>query len=226
LPESLPHLAGFEVAALTIPAREVGGDYYDFISLGEDRFGLVVGDAVDKGIPAALFITLTNSLMHVEAYRNPSPEATLRHVNRDLVEMNRSGMFASLLYGVLHVNGRFDYCRAGHPYPLVMDENMRPVETRADTGMPLGLMEEIQLDAQQVSIPPGGLAVIYSDGLSEALDANGEEFGAERLAAALPALSHLPAEQICKQLWNQVKAFNGKQPQSDDFTVVVIKRAR
>ena len=97
LPDSLPHLEGFDIAALTVPAREVGGDYYDFIPIDHHRFGLVIGDACDKGIPAALYINITNSLMHIEAPRNPSPEATLQMVNRHLLGMSRSGMFVTLL---------------------------------------------------------------------------------------------------------------------------------
>lgn len=226
LPDTLPQLEGFDIAALSVPARAVGGDYYDFISLEGDRYGMVVGDACDKGIPAALFINLANSLVHVEAPRNPSPEVTLRLVNKHLLEMNRSGMFVTLLYGILHISGKFEYCRAGHPYPLVLDENQRLVDTGTKPGMALGIMEELTLDARTVTIPPGGLAVIYSDGLSEAQDASGQEFGAGRLAAELPKISHLPAGQISARLWSLVQEFSGEQPQSDDFTVVVIKRAR
>jgi sigma-B regulation protein RsbU (phosphoserine phosphatase) len=156
LPDSLPHLEGFDIAALTIPARAVGGDYYDFIPIDKRRFGLVVGDACDKGIPAALFINLTNSLVHIEAPRNPSPEAALQLVNHHLVEMSHSGMFVTLLYGILDISGRFDYCRAGHPHPLVLDENCRLIETSSNPGMALGIMENIELDAQSVAIPPGG----------------------------------------------------------------------
>ena len=224
LPDSLPQLEGFDIAALTIPARAVGGDYYDFIPINRHRFGLVVGDACDKGIPAALFINLTNSLVHIEAPRNPSPEATLQLVNHHLLEMSHSGMFVTLLYGILDVSGRFDYCRAGHPRPLVLDENMQLVDTTSSPGMALGITDEIELDAQTVTIPTGGLLVIYSDGLSEALDAMDHQFGAGRLADALPEISHLPATQICAQLWKRVQEFVGAQPQSDDFTVVVIKR--
>jgi serine phosphatase RsbU (regulator of sigma subunit) len=226
LPERLPHLDGFDIAALTMPARAVGGDYYDLFPLDEGRVGLVVGDACDKGVPAALFITLTNSLVHVEAPRNPSPEAALRLVNQHLLEMNRSGMFTTLLYGVLDARGRLDYCRAGHPYPLVLDQNLCPVEIHPGPGMPLGVLEEIQLDAQSVTIPIGGLAVVYSDGLSEALDSRSSQFGEERVAAELPAISHLPAADVCSRLWSLVQAFMGDEPQSDDFTVVVIKRVR
>jgi sigma-B regulation protein RsbU (phosphoserine phosphatase) len=224
LPESVPRLEGFDIAALTIPARAVGGDYYDFFPLDGDRIGLVTGDACDKGIPAALFINLTNSLVHIEAPRNPSPEATLRLVNQHLLEMNRSGMFATMLYGVLDASGRLDYCRAGHPYPVVLNQNQRPIEIHANNGMPLGLLEEIQLDVQTVTIPIGGIAVMYSDGLNEALDSNDRQFGVARLASELPPISHLPAEYVCTRLWELVQSFVGDQPQIDDFTVMVIKR--
>ncbi len=224
LPDSLPKLAGFDIAALAIPAREVSGDYYDFIPIDRHRFGLVLGDACDKGIPAALFINLTNSLVHIEAKRNPSPEATLQLVNQHLIEMSHSGMFVTLLYGILDISGRFDYCRAGHPYPLIMDGSRHMVETTSHAGMPLGITDDIELDAQAVTIPEGGLLMIFSDGLSEAMDSKENQFGIDRVIQALPSISHLPAEQVCGELWQCVKDFVGERPQSDDFTVVVIKR--
>jgi serine phosphatase RsbU (regulator of sigma subunit) len=226
LPESLPRLTGFDIAALTVPARAVGGDYYDFFSLDEGCVGLVVGDACDKGIPAALLINLTNSLVHVEAPRSPSPQATLRVVNRHLLEMSRSGMFVCLLYGILSSSGQLEYCRAGHPPPVILNEDLSLIEIGFGAGMPLGLIEDVELDARSVIIPQGGLAVIFSDGLSEAHDVNGCEFGVDRLVATLTAISHLPAEQVCIQLRDCVRTFSGDQPQSDDFTVVVIKRAK
>ena len=225
LPDKFPQLEGFDIAALTIPARAVGGDYYDFISINKHRFGLVVGDACDKGIPAALFINLTNSLVHIEAPRNPSPEATLQLVNHHLIEMSHSGMFVTMLYGILDISGRFDYCRAGHPHPLVLDNNLQIIETISCPGMALGIEDNIELDAQTVEIPIGGLLIIYSDGLSEALDAMDNQFSVERLVKEMPAIGHLPAAQICSQLWKQVQEFVGEQPQSDDFTVIVIKRS-
>jgi serine phosphatase RsbU (regulator of sigma subunit) len=225
LPDSMPQLEGFDIAALTIPARAVGGDYYDFIPINRHRIGLVIGDACDKGIPAALFINLTNSLVHIEAPRNPSPEATLQLVNHHLIEMSHSGMFVTLLYGILDISGRFDYCRAGHPYPLVFDEHLQLVDTISSSGMPLGITNDIVLDAQTAIIPLGGLLVIYTDGMSEALDARGNQFGIERLVNILPEIGNLPAEQVCTQLWKHVQEFVGGQPQSDDFTVIVIRRS-
>lgn len=225
LPENLPQLEGFDIAALTIPARAVGGDYYDFIPINRHRFGLVIGDACDKCIPAALFINLTNSLVHIEAPRNPSPEATLQLVNSHLLEMSHSGMFVTLLYGILDISGRFDYCRAGHPHPLVMDENNRLVETTSSPGMALGIINEIELDAQTVTIPLGGMVVIYSDGLSEALDVDDNQYGTERLTKELSTLGQVSASQVCTHIWKCVQAFAGEQSQSDDFTVIVIKRS-
>jgi serine phosphatase RsbU (regulator of sigma subunit) len=224
LPDSLPQLEGFDIAALTIPARAVGGDYYDFIPINRHRIGLVLGDACDKGIPAALFINLTNSLVHIEAPRNPSPEATLQLVNHHLIEMSHSGMFVTLLYGILDISGRFDYCRAGHPYPLVLDNHLQIIETISNPGMALGIEDNIELDAQTVVIPAGGLLIIYSDGLSEAQDTAENQFGIEGLAKELSTIGYLPAAQICSQLWKRLQEFVGEQPQSDDFTVIVIKR--
>lgn len=224
LPDSLPQLEGFDIAAISIPAREVGGDYFDYIPINRHRFGLVIGDACDKGIPAALFINLTNALVHIEAKRNPSPEATLQLVNQHLIEMSHSGMFVTLLYGILDISGRFDYCRAGHPQPMVLDDKQQLVETTSRTGMPLGIVNEIELDAQTVFIPPGGLLVIYSDGLSEAMDKNENQFGIEHIASELPTIGQMPAKEICAGLWKSVQNFMGDQPQSDDFTVIVIKR--
>jgi phosphoserine phosphatase RsbU/P len=226
LPDHLPQLPGYDIAALSIPAHEVGGDYYDFIPIDRHRFGLVIGDACDKGIPAALFINLTNSLVHIEGSRNPSPEAALQLVNRHLLEMSHSGMFVTLLYGVLDVSGRFDYCRAGHPHPVILDENQCLIETASSAGMALGILEELELDAQTVSIPAGGLVAVYSDGLSEALNSDDHMYGVKRLEVELQAASRLSAEKICAQIWKSVKAFVGEEPQSDDFTVVVIKRVK
>lgn len=226
LPDTVPSLSGFDVAALTVPARAVGGDYYDFIPMGDDRFGLVVGDACDKGIPAALFITLANSLVHVEAPRNPSPEATLRMVNQHLIGMSRAGMFVTMLYGILKANGEFDYCRAGHPHPFVLDADFHQIPTHSGVGMPLGIFEEIQLDSHSLIIPPGGAAVIFSDGLSEIENSEGTPFGIEKLADVLPGIILQPAERVCSELWRLVQEFAGENPQYDDFTVIVIKRGK
>ncbi len=224
LPDTIPQMEGFDIAAITLPARAVGGDYYDFIPIDRHRCGLVIGDACDKGIPAALFINLTNSLVHIEAPRNPSPEATLQLVNQHLMDMSHSGMFVTMLYGILDISGRFDYCRAGHPYPLVLDANAELIESASHPGMALGITDNIELDAQTVTIPLGGMVVLFSDGLSEAMDDQDNQYGTDRLVKELATVNHLPASHICSSLWDKVKTFSGGQEQTDDFTVIVIKR--
>jgi len=224
LPEKLPVLEGFDIAALTVPAREVGGDYYDFIPIDNHRIGLVIGDACDKGIPAALYINITSALMHIEAPRSPSPESTMKVVNHHLYAMSRSSMFTTLMYGILDISGRFDYCRAGHPIPLALDAHMKPVQLESHNGMPLGVMEDVTLDAQSLTLPRGGVMVLYSDGLTEAPDEKGHQFGAFRLAQELAAMSPLPAARIAAGLLEQVKAHCDDQPQADDITLIVITR--
>ena len=185
----------------------------------------MVGDACDKGIPAALLISLANSLVHVEASRNSSPETTLQMVNHHLLEMSHSGMFVTLLYGILNTSGWFEYCRAGHPHPIVLDDRLQLLDTVSNPGMALGIQADMVLDTQSVIIPACLLMVIYSDGLSEALNRMDEQFGVERLQDALTKLSDLPAAQICSSLWARVQEFAEQQPPSDDFTVLTIKRS-
>ena len=123
LPQSLPVYPGLDLGALMVPAELVGGDFYDFIPLGPDRLGVVVGDVCNKGIPAALFMTLSYTAVRSEALRYPDPGAALQAVNRRLIELNANDMFVTLLYGIIDMNSRrFTYARAGHPYPLILDQ--------------------------------------------------------------------------------------------------------
>jgi serine phosphatase RsbU (regulator of sigma subunit) len=224
LPHELPRIAAFSFGARMVPARAVGGDFYDFIPLDGDHLGIVVGDVSDKGVPAALFMTLTYSLMRAEAGRTLSPAGALRAVNRLLLDINSSGMFVTLLYGVLDgATGRFAYARAGHPPPLVLDGRGDLVDIPFDTGQPLGLFEEPLLDEQSLVLPTDGLALAFTDGLSEATDSWETEFGVQCLQRALPGGSQLTAQGVCDRLWEAVEARCGQLGQQDDFTVVAIQ---
>lgn len=135
LPETLPNPPGFEFGALMIPARAVGGDFYEFIELGESRWGLVIGDVSDKGLPAALFMTLTYSLVKAQAESGKSPAEVLREVNRHLLSMNALNMFVTILYGILDCNnGIFDYARAGHLVPSIFDWQGAPLSLPINLG--------------------------------------------------------------------------------------------
>ena len=224
LPQELPAFPQHDFGALMIPARAVGGDFYDFIPLDQDRLGIVVGDVSDKGTPSALFMALSYSLVRAEAHRNSSPGETLQAVNRLLMEMNTSGMFVTVLYGVLDTaRGEFSFARAGHPLPIVLDRNGEQVVLGNQLGQVLGLFDDPQLDQQRVIIPKGGVMLVFSDGLSEATNPSGEDFSGGRLTKALDGLTNQPAQALCESLWDATMAFCLPASQQDDFTLVCVK---
>jgi serine phosphatase RsbU (regulator of sigma subunit) len=225
LPRRLPRRRGYDFGSLVMPARAVGGDFFDLIHLDKDRLSLVIGDVSDKGLPAALVMALTFSLLRLEAERSDDPPQILRNANRHLMRLNDAGMFVTLLYGILDCRtGAFKYARAGHLPPLLIDQVGEALEVRMDEGQPLGILEEVKLDVQEVVIPPGGLAMLFSDGLNEATDSQGVQFGLPRLQQILAANRLENAKTICTRLWQAVNAHSGEQPHQDDFVTVVVKR--
>ncbi len=225
LPPAMPQPPGFETGARIVPARAVGGDFYDVIPLGGQRLGIVVGDVCDKGVPAALFMMRTYSLLRAKAGRSNSPAQVLREVNKHLVSRNPSGMFVTLLYGILDVStGRFVYARAGHPCPIVLDGSSQPVAIPVAAGQPLGMWDLPKLDEQAVVIARGGMVVLFSDGLSETLEDQAEERRLERLCSRLAGRPDATAQRVCDWLWQEVVACSSAQ-QRDDFVAVVFKRA-
>jgi phosphoserine phosphatase RsbU/P len=224
VPRKLPHLPGFDFGARMMPARAVGGDFFDFIPLSESTLGIVIGDVSDKGVPAALFMALTSNLLRAEARRTSSVSDALRHVHRQLLEINDAGMFVTLLYGVLNGTTReFRYARAGHELPLVYDARGELVELSYTDGQPLGAMDEILLDEQAVVLPSGGTVLFYTDGVTDVLDAQGNQFGLERLRQALAAHRSAPAQALCDALMEMTAAFRAATPQYDDITLVAVR---
>lgn len=225
LPPHMPHHAGYDFGSLIIPARAVGGDFYNFIQLDSDRVSLIIGDVSDKGLPAALFMALTFSLLQSETAHSDNPRRILLNVNRFLLKMNASGMFVTLLYGILDFRtGVFKYARAGHPPPIILDAEGKTIAVDMDEGQPLGLFEEMRLDTQEVVIPRGGLALLFSDGLNEAADAQGNAFGLHGIQQELLCQRCESANTICKKLWDAVEIHSGELLHQDDFTEVVVKR--
>ena len=224
LPEILPNPPGFEFGALMIPARAVGGDFYEFIELGESRWGLVIGDVSDKGLPAALFMTLTYSLVRAQAESRKSPPGVLREVNRHLLGMNALNMFVTMLYGILDCNtGVFTYARAGHLVPSIFDGHGAPVSLPINLGQPIGLFDAFEIDTAAIQLPPNGLLVLSSDGLTEPVNLNNQQFGEAGMQAVVQSSRQLPAQEICQRLWQAVQDHSGPIEQQDDFTLVVVK---
>ncbi|MGI6375315.1 MAG: PP2C family protein-serine/threonine phosphatase [Anaerolineae bacterium] len=227
LPELLPSEPGYDLGALMTPARQVGGDFYDAVRLDEGRIALAVGDVCDKGFGAAFFMAQCFGLLRAEATRRRAPGATLRALNRHLLGMNRSSQYVTLLYVVLDAaTGRLHYARAGHP-PLLLaapGDGWRCAPTR--TGQMLGLFAEPLLDEGVVELPPGEVALLYSDGLTEATDEAGVEGGSERIGRLAASAGQSGAQALCEALWQALQAPASQEGVHDDFTVVALRRWR
>ncbi len=223
LPRTFPQVDGYRFAARNDPARQVGGDFYDVIALDGGRFGLVIADVSDKGMPAALYMALTRSLLRAEAYREPSPAVVLRTVNRLLLELSEPGMFVTVFYGVVDAaTRRLTYARAGHDRPLLLRDG---VQELGGQGTVLGLLDEgdFHLSEEQLTLTAGDRLVLYTDGLVDALSSQEEVFGRDRLKALLRSCVALPAEELSAAVSNELRAFQGQAEQFDDMTMVVVQ---
>lgn len=224
LPRCLPQLTGVELAARMIPARAVGGDFYDFIALDDNRLGIAVGDVSDKGIPSALFMAMTRSLVRAEARRAASPREALQWVDRHLQEMNAAEMFVTVLYGVLRCDTcHFEYVRAGHVLPIVCQADGTLTTPPANTGQPLGVIPDVSLDEQTLQLTPSSTLILYSDGIIDATDVEGEIFGIQRLHRTIID-SHLePVNALCDCILEAIRVHTGSAPAQDDMTLVVVR---
>jgi serine phosphatase RsbU (regulator of sigma subunit) len=228
LPRALPAAPGFELYARMIPARHVGGDFYDLFPLPGGMVGVAIGDVCGKGVPAALLMALACSLLRAEAVRAddgapPSPRLTLQRLNRHVRDRAAPGMFVTAIYGVLDPAARsFCYVRAGHEYPRLWLADGAPAHPPRSRAVPIGLLPEAVLDCQTVALPPGSTLLLFSDGVNEAHSPDGELFDYERLgsAASAPAPS---AAALCDRIIAAVAAHSGDTPQDDDITLVAIR---
>ncbi|HEX2756304.1 MAG TPA: SpoIIE family protein phosphatase [Candidatus Limnocylindrales bacterium] len=223
LPRELPNLPEWQVAAYYGPARVVGGDFYDFIDLGDGRIGLVVGDVTDKGVPAALVMARTHSILRAEAPRLVAPGAVLARANELLVAEMPEKMFVTCLYMVLEpATGHVVYANAGHNLPYVRTAG-GVVEFRA-TGMPLGLLPGLVYEEKEADIAPGDSVLLYSDGIIEAHDPGGDMYGFPRLKADMA--SELAGSDLLDELLEHLHEFTGRGwEQEDDITMVALRRS-
>jgi serine phosphatase RsbU (regulator of sigma subunit) len=170
-------------------------------------------------------MALTFSLIRSETRREENPELVLQNVNQSLLTMNASGMFVTLIYCVLNFRtGHMRYARAGHPLPVVMDASGKCLDIPMKEGQPLGIFPNVKIDNQEIQLPQGGLALLFSDGLVEAMDSKGQEFGLGRVRAEFARFRKASANEICHKLWEAVESHCDEHLHQDDFTAVVIKR--
>ena len=225
LPKDLPRLAGWEMAGYYQPAREVGGDFYDFLELEDGRLGLVVGDATGKGIPAALVMATTRSMLRAVSQASDSPGEVLRRANDPLVTDIPPNMFVTCLYAILEPeSGRLRYANAGHDLPY-RRHGGEAEELRA-RGMPLGLMPGMEYEEKEIVLSKGESVLFYSDGLVEAHDPGGEMFGFPRLRALIAAHGAGSGDKLVDFLLADLARFTGEGwEQEDDITLVTLQRA-
>jgi serine phosphatase RsbU (regulator of sigma subunit) len=225
LPKDLPRLAGWEMAGYYRPAREVGGDFYDFLELEDGRLGLVVGDATGKGIPAALVMATTRSMLRAVSQASDSPGEVLRRANDPLVTDIPPNMFVTCLYAILEPeSGRLRYANAGHDLPY-RRHGGEAEELRA-RGMPLGLMPGMEYEEKEIVLSKGESVLFYSDGLVEAHDPGGEMFGFPRLRTLIAAHGAGSGDQLVDFLLAELARFTGEGwEQEDDITLVTLQRS-
>lgn len=224
LPRALPQQPGFDFGARMMPMSEVGGDFYDVVPLSESRLGIAVGDVSDHGVPSALLMAQTVTLLRSEARRTDSPKEALLRINQQLIERNELGMFVTILFGSLDPSNRqFDYIRAGHEPPLILQADGTPVSVPRHHGQPLGLVPDPGLDEGSLKLPAGGLLLMFTDGVTEAQAPDGELFGVPRIRAGLQRDMHKPAQAICDEMIEALNGFRVDLRQGDDITLLAVK---
>lgn len=223
LPQTTPQIPGWEFAAIYEAARQVGGDLYDFFDLPDSRLGLLIADVTGKGVPAALFMAFSRTIIRNEAMSGGTPAHVLQCANDVIVRDSRANLFLTAFYAILnpHTN-ELIYADGGHDWPLWVHGG--ECEELAAQSSLLGMFPSIRLEERAIQLAPGDALVMFTDGVTEARSASGEFFGDERLQAVTRANAQASAEQIAAAIASAVREFTGDNPQSDDMTLVVVKR--
>jgi serine phosphatase RsbU (regulator of sigma subunit)/putative methionine-R-sulfoxide reductase with GAF domain len=225
LPREMPGLRGWDLAMAWRPARQVGGDFYDFFELPDGRLGLVIADVADKGIPAALFMALTRTLVRAAARLHPSPAAALGYANALMTPDAHRGMFVTAVYGVVTLaTGQLVYANAGHLPPLIWRHASARVEEAARGEIALGVQDRAEYRDHVVTLAPGDCLILYTDGITDALSPTGEMFGLERVRALLNAARCESAGSLLQAIDAAVSAFSADTPPADDLTMAVLHR--
>lgn len=224
LPAEPPVLAGYDIAGTCLPTYEIGGDYYDFIQLPQEQWGLVVADVSGEGIPAAMIMAIFRALLRTHARAGGETAVIAQTMNRLLPDFTGGIDFVTAVFGVLVPDsGQFTYTNCGHNPPLLLRADGR-VETLRQGGPLLSILLGAVYRAAQVTLQVGDLLVLYTDGVVEVMSKEGEEFGLARLQAVLHAAHSLPAQAIIERIIQATQLFSGAANYRDDFTCMVVKR--
>jgi serine phosphatase RsbU (regulator of sigma subunit) len=222
-----PQRTDFDIHAQMVAARSVGGDFFDFFLIDEDRLGLVIGDVSGKGVPAALYMAVTLTHLRSTAQQGMAPEDCLLEVNRVLVEEKVSSMFATCFYGILNTRtGQLRYCSGGHNPPYVLrsvDGTVEPLEEVG--GLPLGMFGGMGYMGASALLAPGDTLVLYTDGVPEGANEAQEDFGEERLIRCLKGAVALDCRELIDRVSGELSHFTAGAPQFDDITTLAVRRA-
>jgi sigma-B regulation protein RsbU (phosphoserine phosphatase) len=223
LPQKSPNLEGYDLTGMNVPSEEVGGDYFDFISISDGQLGLAIADVSGKGIPAALIMAGFRASLLAEIRNNYAIAKICSKVNSLLRESTTLDQYVTALYGVLDVKKRiFTYANAGHNPPILLstDGSWRRLDTG---GLTLGFLDAISYQEEPIQLRAGDCLIFYTDGVTEAQSESEEEFGEERLVQVARRSCHLTAEELQKEIYDQIRKFVGQIGLRDDITIMILK---
>ncbi len=224
LPKEAPSISGYDIAGQSIPAQVVGGDYYDFIPMDESRIAICLGDVTGKGLPASLLMANVQATLRSQSFIHTAAKNCIERSNAFLYQSTSAEKFVTLFYGVLDFkNHSLCFSNAGHDHPFLFQQDQQPIRLKTG-GIMLGMMETFPFEEETLLLSDNALFVMYSDGIAEAMNTNQEQFGEQRVAEVVQAHRHLPATEIVDALMRAAKTHAGAAPQSDDMTIVVLKR--
>ena len=224
LPTNYPSDPRYELHAWMTPAREVGGDFYDFFRLEEDHMAIVMADVSGKGVPAAFFMMVSRTLLKGTAIGEPDPSVCLDEVNRLLINENEESMFVTLFYTKFNpVNGKATFANAGHNLPFLIKASGEVEQIAADPGLVLGVMSGIDFPRGSITLEPGDAVFFYTDGVTEAMNEDGVELGEKELAEVLGECHGSSAEDINRHVIRAVQEHAGEADQSDDITCLTLR---
>jgi sigma-B regulation protein RsbU (phosphoserine phosphatase) len=224
LPKKIPELPGYEIYATSISAQQVGGDYYDFISINDHRLAVCIGDVTGKGLPAALLMANVQATLRGQAISSQSPSECLSRSNHLLFLSTSSEKFCTLFYGILDVqHHEFHFCNAGHDHPFLCSDS-GVVKRLSTGGLMLGIFDNVPFEQEIVQIQQGDVIFAYSDGITEAVNVAQEQFSETRVAEILQQYHNESANVIAERMIDAVRTHANGYPQSDDLTMLIVKR--
>jgi serine phosphatase RsbU (regulator of sigma subunit)/pSer/pThr/pTyr-binding forkhead associated (FHA) protein len=221
LPDAMQSGSHFDVASASVPCRSIGGDFFDYFNLTEGQFAFTLGDVAGKGPPAALLTAMIQGAFAAQVTSTESPAALIAHINRTLIRRAIQSRFVTVMYGMLALDGRLTYCNAGHNPPILLSRGgVRRLETG---GLILGLFPHATYEEESIQLEDGDTLVVFSDGVTEAVDTAGDEFGEERLLPCIAEHSSSAPSVLLDKILATVRAFSANAAQVDDVTALVLR---